>query len=358
MILTIYYFLLFTILGIILMVGLFFYLLFRKVIMNHYSKKTTAYYNFVFPHIIRYIAGEQFWDGFGAVRSNREKKIIVEIIMQIIDKIKSKEKIVRIHQLVELLKVDVELSMQLGHRTWWEVAEAINIIGKLKLRKFIPVIKSKLYTASTLDIFMVSARALCRMGETETIIRFLIERDGYIHNKVLLQLGNIINRSTVYEKQENSLIIEHLNNVSIELQEIFIDILGKRKVTDAISVLQELVKNEKSEIRLKALRSLGKIGILINDKYILDFLNSENWIEKVISIYVIEKCRILHAGQVLLHKCLADQNWWVRVRAAEALYSFGFMGIESLRWASTHHNDQYARDMASKILQERELNGV
>jgi HEAT repeat protein len=55
------------------------------------------------------------------------------------------------------------------------------------------------------------------------------------------------------------------------------------------------------------------------------------------------------------YKALADENWWVRKRAATVLHSLDRTGIEALEYAREHHYDPFGRDTAANELLEVEL---
>jgi hypothetical protein len=56
-----------------------------------------------------------------------------------------------------------------------------------------------------------------------------------------------------------------------------------------------------------------------------------------------------------LQSLLADSNWWVRYRAAQALASLPFLGTGLLSELKDTHSDAYARDILSQVLAESPL---
>lgn len=52
---------------------------------------------------------------------------------------------------------------------------------------------------------------------------------------------------------------------------------------------------------------------------------------------------------------LSDEQWWVRYRAAQAIASLPFLGLDQIRWIQAHHEDRYAREILDQVLAESSL---
>jgi HEAT repeat protein len=74
----------------------------------------------------------------------------------------------------------------------------------------------------------------------------------------------------------------------------------------------------------------------------------------------------LHAAQALgrlgtredewhLRRALADSQWWVRYRAAQALGNLPFMDVDRLRRITEDVEDRYGRDILRQVIAEKEL---
>ena len=57
----------------------------------------------------------------------------------------------------------------------------------------------------------------------------------------------------------------------------------------------------------------------------------------------------------LLTRMLADRDWWVRYRAAQALVSLPFMGPNALRRLRDSQEDRYAGDILEQTMAEAGL---
>jgi HEAT repeat protein len=52
---------------------------------------------------------------------------------------------------------------------------------------------------------------------------------------------------------------------------------------------------------------------------------------------------------------LADSEWWVRYRAAQAIMDLPFSSLERIRQLKEYRNDRYARDILEQVIAEKRL---
>jgi HEAT repeat protein len=52
---------------------------------------------------------------------------------------------------------------------------------------------------------------------------------------------------------------------------------------------------------------------------------------------------------------LADSEWWVRYRAAQAIMDLPFSSLERIRQLKEYRNDRYARDILEQVIVEKRL---
>ncbi|WP_175428241.1 HEAT repeat domain-containing protein [Bacillus solimangrovi] len=279
-----------------------------------------------------------------------KRDIVKQIVLDIVDVINSDEELKRLNEVANYIGIIDEIDTMLQDKRWWIVAGGILKAGRMQQKKFIPIIKECMY-ADKFDLVHLSAKALCQMGESTHVVDYLIKNEQHLSKKVIVNLGDMLSHKTTDDKQVKC-IVENFNNVSPKLQSLFIEVLGKRKVASQLPLITSLLNDENKELRLKALRSIGNIGITLVDESVFKLLSSDDWQERVLAIFVIRNCKLERAIPILVEESLQDMNWWVRVRSAQALASFGELGHKKLEWASQFHEDAYARDIAKKTLQE------
>ncbi len=110
------------------------------------------------------------------------------------------------------------------------------------------------------------------------------------------------------------------------------------------------------EVQAVSLRYFSK-ALTVPDEArfkVLEFLQSPTFFVRVQALKVTPLLGERIALEVA-YKALADENWWVRKRAATVLHSLDRLGIEALEYAREHHYDAFGRDTAANELLEVEL---
>ncbi|MDO9235582.1 MAG: HEAT repeat domain-containing protein [Aquabacterium sp.] len=124
--------------------------------------------------------------------------------------------------------------------------------------------------------------------------------------------------------------------------------LGAIGSSDAVDTLIELAEEE-GPLRARAIASMASIGDERAAYAIAAQLESDNVEVRIQAVMALGKMKILGTLPDLAVR-LADDNWWVRFRAAEALYLLGDVGIATLM-ALTKQNNQ-AGLIAQQVLDE------
>jgi HEAT repeat protein len=90
-----------------------------------------------------------------------------------------------------------------------------------------------------------------------------------------------------------------------------------------LELVRDRTTDERWQIRLQAVRALGRMGS-----------RSDEW-------YLV--------------RALEDANWWVRYRAARALAELPAMDAQRLHRLSNTVEDRYGRDMLRQVIAEQEI---
>ncbi|WP_078410073.1 HEAT repeat domain-containing protein [Priestia abyssalis] len=356
MVITVYFMLLLTTLFSAALFILFSYLFLRKMYLNYHSKRSDTYYHSILLNMTAYVTSDSGQAaGLLAVDALWKKRVIKSTILEIAEVIDSDEARERLITIADANGMVQEVEEMIEDQRWWIAAEGISIAGKLHLVQFTPSIKQHLY-AKEFDLLYLSAKALCQMGRSQYIVDYLLENDQRLPQKAVVHLGDIMTRGT-NATDDLDYIVSKFKQASPRLQELFIEIIGKKKAARYLPLITFSLHSPSNEIRLQALRAIGNIGIYLVEEPILASLLSEQWQERVLAVYVVHKCKMERGIPMLENHSLKDPNWWVRLRAAQALYDLGTGGKSRLKWASEHHEDKYARDIANKVLQEKNLRG-
>ena len=347
----IYIVLLFSFLLLFILISLFLYLIFNKATDKYFEKKKVKYRKKISPFLNLYLSNDNIpLNRLFLTKKKWKRDIIIEFLYNKSATTKNEEEMIKISGLCKSIGLTDELSKRLKSKNWWIVADATRKVGRLKLTELTPLLLNNLQS-SEYDVWTTSARALGNMGQINYLIKLLIEKESTLERWSLIRIGDILIQAN---QGDFDIIIDHLDNVSALLKGIFIETLGKRKAVKALPVIEKYLESDNIELRLKALKAIGEIGITSNENKILELISSSNWLEAVMAIQTAQKCSIRQSIPILL-TLISNQNWWVRLRSAEAIYSFGIIGKEKLLWISRFHEDPYAKNMAEKVLLEANL---
>lgn len=333
---------------------IFIYLTFNKIIKRFLDIKKTSYRREIYPQLNYYISTDsKYINRVFYTKKRWKQEIIIDILYEKNLATKNKEMLDAINKLYKELGLIDRLVINLKDKRWWIVADATRKVGNLKISELIPIIYSNLYSTNY-DIWTSSARALSKMGENRLLIKFLLENDGKLEKWSVIRIGDMLDEEG---EGDVDLMLDSLDNASPLLKGIFIETIGKRKEIKALPIIEQYLDSADIEIRIKALKAIGDIGLTTQEEKILLLLDSESWVEKVMAIRIVKNSSLRRAIPIL-EKLLTNSNWWIRLRAAEALYSFGTIGIDRLEQIKVKHDDPYARDMAKKVLQDKEFEVV
>jgi len=326
---------------------IFIFLLIRKYINNILERKKESYRILILPLITRYIThDEEKLSRMLFSSTNWKRKVILNVLYDISKKVTSASENNRIQNLCHILGYTKELEKNLKHKKRWIASDALQKAGVLKLNELAPVIKNILYSNDN-NLWLLSARSLTNMNESKDLIYFLIEKGHVIPSWSAIRIGEMLLR---VNSHDTDTIIKYFFKASPLVQRVFIDVLGSQRTLKALPLIEHCLYAKDGELRIKALKAIGDIGITTKEYELILFLQKNHWVEQIAAIYAIKSCRIWMAIPQL-KKLLSHENWWVRLRAAQALKSFGEKGKRELELVKINDLDPFARDMATKVLE-------
>jgi HEAT repeat protein len=135
---------------------------------------------------------------------------------------------------------------------------------------------------------------------------------------------------------------------------LLINVTAQFKLPESLAQLRTLYAEcTDLDIRLNALRAIGKINDLFAVKTAIDALTAEEWQIRSVACIIIGEMSIKGAAYRLI-PLLKDKYWYVRKNAAGALVKLGKLGLNALI-AYLEIDDKNAREM---IVQTLEENGI
>jgi hypothetical protein len=145
--------------------------------------------------------------------------------------------------------------------------------------------------------------------------------------------------------------MEKMENLQQAAQYALIDTIAAKGSMAVIEGLEELLVSEDTEIRIRTLRGLERIGVIRSLETYIPFVNSSIWEEKLMVAKLFKYVPLTYTAEHL-EKLLQDSNWWVRSQAANTIIEDP-RGYQRLKEFIATTNDQYAIDMANEVLEKR-----
>lgn len=141
---------------------------------------------------------------------------------------------------------------------------------------------------------------------------------------------------------------DNVEDFPLTIQFSLIEAMGVRGEYSYLPTIEFYLESENSEVRIRALKSLIKVGYLTDVEKIRPSLHAELWQERMMAAKLIKLLRDKQFIDDLLI-LLTDENWWVRTTAAESI-SAQQNGVEMLEDVVHTHVDRFARDIAAEWL--------
>lgn len=139
---------------------------------------------------------------------------------------------------------------------------------------------------------------------------------------------------------------------SIWIQLALVESVGNRGEYKYLPFIESYLTSEDTEFRIRALKSLVKIGYVTNVENIRSSFESESWQERMMAAKLMKPLREKrYLNQLLL--LLTDESWWVRTTAAESIMA-QYDGHLILEDVASTHVDRFARDAAKEWLLRKE----
>ncbi|ETP67588.1 hypothetical protein AC739_04735 [Planococcus glaciei] len=128
----------------------------------------------------------------------------------------------------------------------------------------------------------------------------------------------------------------------------FITINGEQKNELFFPFVENLMLDNRLEVRIKAMKSLCNYEKLQDPSKLSGFFKSANWEERMYAAKLTGACRLNGFTESLV-ELFSDPVWWVRFSAAENIYELD-NGAGMLKRIGATSKDAYARDIANHML--------
>lgn len=150
------------------------------------------------------------------------------------------------------------------------------------------------------------------------------------------------------DQHQLEMIIEQYEKLPFILQKSVIEIVGIKHLSKFSLFLEERLNEDVPEIRIRALKSIGQIGLIRDVSLFLPFTQSIYWEERMMLAKLLAFVPLSMSNSYLFD-LLKDSSWWVRFQAARSILSHK-NGVEMLERIITSTDDRFAIDMAKEVL--------
>ncbi|MGE7948439.1 HEAT repeat domain-containing protein [Lysinibacillus sp. NPDC093688] len=232
---------------------------------------------------------------------------------------------------------------ELKSRNWSKKMNAMYRIADFHIKELISTCEVSINYNRSIEVFQLLK------------IYSILEKEKFIQE---ILLCNYSFSESEYKKLFSYLEVEMLQRFmgKIEIsqqaaQYALIDTISAKGSMDVIEGLEELLVSEDTEIRIRTLRGLERIGVIRDLETYIPFVNSTIWEERLMVAKLFKYAPFTYTAEHL-EKLLQDSNWWVRSQAASTIIEDP-RGYQRLKEFIATTNDQYAIDMANEVLEKR-----
>ncbi|MBZ5200580.1 hypothetical protein HU147_05040 [Planomicrobium chinense] len=151
-----------------------------------------------------------------------------------------------------------------------------------------------------------------------------------------------------------SLLVDLSQRITVEdkasenLLFAFIAINGEQKNELFFPFVENMMLDNRLEVRIKAMKSLCNYEKLQDPSKLSRFFKSANWEERMYAAKLTGACRLNEFTESLVD-LFSDPVWWVRFSAADNIYELD-NGAGILKRIGATSKDAYARDIAMHML--------
>lgn len=153
---------------------------------------------------------------------------------------------------------------------------------------------------------------------------------------------------------EDDILVEILKKLDVlpqSAQYALIDTIALNGNMQFVELLEQCISHENTEIRIRTLKALEKIGVLKSIDMYIPFVESPLWEERLMVAKLFKHAPLSYTYQYLV-VLLQDQNWWVRSQAATTIIE-NRGGAEKLQEFIRTATDRYAIEIANEVLSKR-----
>ncbi len=204
---------------------------------------------------------------------------------------------------------------------WWKQSEAIKRLKDLEFRRM----EDEIYKLIHHNRFEVRLAAIDFLGTLNSPLLHDKVSQVFKENKKQLDQYLILKLFPSDFPVQN--LKELVTSKSVRYRKAAAILLGKYKNYEALDLLEELLKDPEEEVKIEAIKSLGRVGTPLTIPKISEGIDDDN---KMVRAEIARSLgRIKDQNSLYLLRQLADDpEYVVRVRAFTSMSRFGELGRE------------------------------
>jgi len=234
----------------------------------------------------------------------------------------------------------------------WTVRETAAMrLGILRLPESVPALAPMLLD-HRMPVRYTAARSLAMIGSSDAFLALveLLAKPDVVDTPRLLEIVHQTLRTDVEPLRR---IVED-ENTPLASRLLLIDVIGDWREYRLVDALRGLLSSDETEIVLRAIKALVRIGDMEILPLILQRIDDPSWQVRAIVARAVGSLEFAEAAP-LLERLLTDPAFWVRRNVANSLLRLGPVGLAVLRRAGDL-GDSFALDQARYSLER--LNGL
>lgn len=312
------------------------------------ASRTARYRRRVEPLVTGLVAGRRRPDEV-LPELQRDPDEALALLMEVSEQLQPADR-PKLRPLFAALPLLGDLRQDLRSRNWEKRLPAAERLGYLGDHGTVDDLVAALKD-EVLVVRFAAARSLVSLRTADAVEPILLAFDvpGELNERrtaeILHEMGDAAAAPLVAVLQEGA------GKYSDSVLNVAARVLGMLRAHAAVAPLKNLLRSKEFRVRLNAARSLGAIGDRTGLSDVTALADDPSWEVRNVVMQAIGKLRGADQASVLV-RALADEAWWVRFSAAQALFSLGEPGLQALKQAAQSAADRYARDISRQVLEE------
>lgn len=308
-------------LSILVMLGL----IVRRVDSTWRDRKNAKARSELTTLILGYLDGSVPLDGVRDAARGKSIELMTDIVGDLLQLIRGGDR----ERLIELLRglgvVELHLA-GLRQRNPHARIAAITGLSSFKGTRVISEIRARLDDSDP-DVRLAAAQALSEMHAVGSV-RVLVDKLQIGTRERSRMLYNVFRNLVPEETWQLIRLLD--DDVPDFAKALALDALGKGGDYGAIDAVARIVNHDSEDLRAEALFALAELSHPYIHSKVMPALTDPSWPVRTAAAFCAGRIGLTES-MPLLERLLDDEMWWVRLRAAEALYNLGDPGIRALR---------------------------